>query len=216
MIISTTIIDKFLLYLKEDWLTEAMLIDTIKGISPPTRYTELGTVFHNLLEQGYKAPLNLDGSAFISNDIEFSYDIMTKCFNYINYNFPFEQKIAKGYPTRYGFVDIVGKVDQLQGLHINEFKTCWHGFDYLKYLNSCQWRFYLDLFGAEQVNYLVFELYDGKKSITLRNIHQFSFTPYKSLDIDLRMYLEEFILFIKTKKLEQYFQKEMKEEYNVI
>jgi hypothetical protein len=56
----------------------------------------------------------------------------------------------------YGDCTVVAKADTIVGAHIGEWKTTTSTFDVEKYLQSCQWRFELDIFGAPQLTYHVF------------------------------------------------------------
>ena len=109
------------------------------------------------------------------NGIEFDFDIISPCYEKIVQDAPFEVKITKIYKIGDEEVEVVAKVDQLYGNHIIENKTCWGMFDFERYFNSCQWKYYLDIFEAERVYYNVFCLSDKVGGIELRNIEQFSF-----------------------------------------
>src|SRR5262252_937585 len=56
--ISATLLQEFALYLNEDWYTEAMLQDTIKGVFKSTPEIQMGLAYHKLLERPQK---NLEG-----------------------------------------------------------------------------------------------------------------------------------------------------------
>jgi hypothetical protein len=55
---SATTLQSFYLYLTEEWMTEASLIESIKGVYVPTPQMELGTAWHAVLEtpETYRVP----------------------------------------------------------------------------------------------------------------------------------------------------------------
>lgn len=57
----------------------------------------------------------------------------------------------------YGGLTVTGKVDCLDGKRVDDHKTT-SRFDAERYLAGYQWRFYLDLFGADVFRWNVFEL----------------------------------------------------------
>lgn len=61
----------------------------------------------------------------------------------------------------YGDLTVTGCVDVLDGLRIDDHKTTAR-FDAERYLAGYQWRFYLDIFGADVFRWNVFELRDVK------------------------------------------------------
>lgn len=86
---------------------------------------------------------------------------------------------------------ITARVDALNGLSIREFKTT-KQFHIERYLDSCQWRFYLLLSGAWEVVYRVFELTDGKPPHAVREAHTFSVVGYPALESDCLAHVDEF------------------------
>jgi len=57
----------------------------------------------------------------------------------------------------YGGLTVTGQVDCLSGKTVQDHKTT-SRFDAERYLDGCQWRFYLDLFGADVFQWNVFEI----------------------------------------------------------
>lgn len=233
--ISTTTIDSYRSYIEEDKLfgnivtTEEKLLSYIKREAPPSPKMELGTAFHEILEtpqiclDRFAKKINDKDLAFMSsNGNIFPFDIITKCYDTIDYSFPFEVKKTKIYEIEGEQIEVVAKADQWQGNIINEHKTSWgeiyinregertsgESFNWEKYHKSCQWKFYLDIFEAERVRYKVFELAIDKTDydkITLLGIHPFEMFPYENIKYDRLNLLESFVNYIHFRKLEDYF-----------
>lgn len=177
----------------------------VRGEFTPSRYMDLGSAFHDILENielRYIKELNIFKA---KNGLEFEYDIIAQCYEKIVSDAPFEVKITKIYDTGKENIEVVAKVDQLYGNYVIENKTCWGMFDFERYFSSCQWKFYLDIFEAERVFYNVFCLSDKKDGIELRTIEQFSFNAYPDLMDDLNELMKDLLEFIHAKNLEEFF-----------
>ena len=178
----------------------------IRGEFTPSRYMDLGSAFHDILENielRYIKELNIFKA---KNGLEFGYDIIIQCYEKLFPDAPFEVKLTKIYNIGKENIEVVAKVDQLlYGNYVIENKTCWGMFDFERYFNSCQWRFYLDIFEAEKVFYNVFCLSDKKDGIELKGIEQFSFDAYPNLTEDLNELIKDLVEFIHAKNLEEYF-----------
>ena len=182
----------------------------VRGEFTPSRYMDLGSAFHDILENielRYNKELNIFKA---KNGLEFEYDVIAQCYKKIVSEAPFEVKITKIYDIGKESIEVVAKVDQLYGNYVIENKTCWGMFDFERYFGSCQWKFYLDIFEAERVFYNVFCLSDKKDGIELRNIEQFSFNAYPDLNDDLNELMKDLVEFIHAKNLEEYFAQDYK------
>src|SRR5262252_10010400 len=150
--ISATLLNEFALYLNEDWYTEAMLQDTIKGVFKSTPEIQLGRAYHKLLERPQK---NLDG-LYEYKDFRFEPEAIDTLLDRLEPGV-FEVKLEKSLGvTREGEqVMLVAKVDHIAGLHPSEVKTTLDPFDAEKYLGSYQWKTYVLVFEAEILSYHV-------------------------------------------------------------
>ncbi len=181
------------------------LLKRIRGEFTPSRYMDLGSAFHDIMEKVHDRYIPERNIFKARNGIEFDYNVITKCYEKIISEAPFEVKITKVYDVGNEQVELVAKADQLYGNYVIENKTCWGIFDFERYFSSCQWKFYLDIFEAERVLYNIFCLSDKAGGIELRSIEQFSFNGYPDLKDDIRELLQGFLEFIHTKNLEKYF-----------
>lgn len=204
--ISVTTIERFRQLLTSENMTEAGFIKDIKRLSPKTRAMELGTAFHDILEN-LRTRYDSKKKVFRShNGIEFDYTMIAKnIFPLIDYRGILETKQTKIYEVKGAEVLIVAKADHLLGNWVTDFKSTWWKFSYDDYSESLQWRFYLDIFGADLFRYLVFVLHDTETGIEFVESHDFYFTAYPNMIFDIHDILEQFVEFIYSRNLQQYF-----------
>lgn len=114
----------------------------------PTEKMEAGTAFHKVLElaqPGEYEEVSALGHTFILPDAEIALPSVRelRCFG------------------TFGPLRVTGQVDALYGTRVEDHKTTAQ-FNADGYLEGCQWRFYLDLFGADVFRWNVFEIWPHK------------------------------------------------------
>lgn len=110
----------------------------------PTEQMLAGTAFHKALEDavpGEYDQLHALGYTFLLPDAELALPDIR------------ELRAFGGY----GPLHVTGQVDALHGKRVEDHKTT-AAFRPDGYLEGCQWRFYLDLFGADVFRWNVFEI----------------------------------------------------------
>lgn len=110
----------------------------------PTEPMLAGTALHRALElasPGEYAQLHANGYTFLLPDVELALPAIRELRAY----------------GQYGPLQVTGCVDALHGRRVEDHKTT-ASFRPDGYLEGCQWRFYLDLFGADVFRWNVFEL----------------------------------------------------------
>ncbi|MGH3804386.1 MAG: hypothetical protein ACREPD_05430 [Stenotrophomonas sp.] len=113
-------------------------------VDKPTKAMVAGTAFHDALENsvpGDYEVLEALGHKFHLPDCELVLPTIREVRAY----------------GQYGGLTVTGKVDCLDGKRVDDHKTT-SRFDAERYLAGYQWRFYLDLFGADVFRWNVFEL----------------------------------------------------------
>lgn len=125
---------------------EPSLEDLIRFITTdePTEAMQAGTAFHKALEtaqDGEHSVLTDNGYTFHLPDAELSLPAVRE---------------LRGY-GQYGPLTVTGQVDALEGAVITDHKTTGR-FDPERYLDGCQWKFYLELFGADVFVWNIFEI----------------------------------------------------------
>ncbi len=203
MRISVTTIESYRRYLGgvDD---EKKLIDSITKRSPPTENMMRGTAFHSILEspgQYYIEQSNI----YDCNSIVFNAEIVNQCIPVIDYSGAFEMSNTKIYSIDGEQITVSGRCDQIIGSKVVENKTKWSTFDIDSYQESCQWRFYIDIYNVSAVKYNVFCMSALVAGIRLNSIEVFEMHPYPNLKNDVNFLLKQFVEYIHFRKLEEFF-----------
>lgn len=195
MRISTTTLESYRLFMTQDWMSEASLIESIEGKFVPNQKVLLGQAYGRVLEDpdryliagGYRC----GGYTFALKDVQ-------PALMLIDRRGVFEAKAVKAY----GECDVVAKADHLVGAHLSEFKTTDY-FTIEKYLDSCQWKFMTDIFEPSQITYHVFLLDDHDNGVAeLKGIESLNLYPYAGLHQECADLVEEFAHFVTVKGLD--------------
>lgn len=123
----------------------APLLASLRGQDEPSEAMKAGTALHAALEtaqEGERDVLEAEG-----------YRFLIEC--QITLALPPVRELRAS--RAYGPITITGKVDVIEGKRIEDHKTAAR-FDPDWYLPGYQWRFYLDIFGADVFRWNVFEI----------------------------------------------------------
>ena len=97
-------------------------------------------------------------------------------------------------------VTLVGKVDAIDGLRVDDHKATLR-FDPERFLSSMQWRIYLWIFEATHFRWNVFELFQGAgwdpRLFEVRNLHPINQFAYPGMAEDCIAAVREFIEFAR-------------------
>ena len=196
--ISTTTLESFRLFMQpdQDWMSEDDMIATIKGEFTPTPAIKLGLAYGRILEAPDRFKVK---GGYQCGDYGFAESTIAPALALIDRRGVFEAKATK----EYGDCVVVAKADHLLGSHLTEFKTTCSSFAIDKYLESCQWRFMVDLFEPSIVTYHVFCLDDHENGVAeLRSIESFNVYPYSALHADCADLVREFRSYVVAKGLD--------------
>jgi len=155
------------------------LIERLMHTAPPTRQMSAGRAFANLMESAADGVLSLprsEGWLFDFSDIDFTLE-----------RAPLREiKAEKVYATPYGPVTLVCKCDGLDGRTVIDQKLT-ERWDAENYLDSLQWRAYLDVFGAQKFIYDVFLGRYSQRSddVLITDYHRMAFYSYPDLGKDV-------------------------------
>lgn len=111
-------------------------------IDEPSEAMKAGTAFHKALEladEGLHDALEANGYRFLLPDCDLELPAIREMRAYGNY----------------GNLTVTGQVDGVNGNLVVDHKTTGK-FDPERYLNGCQWKYYLDIFGANEFRWNVF------------------------------------------------------------
>jgi len=205
--ISATLIQEFALYLTEDWYTDAMINDCIKGVFKSTPAIQLGRAYHKLLERPQK---NLEGF-YEYNGFRFEPQAIDSMLAKLGPGV-FEVKLEKtlGFTREGDDVVLVAKVDHIAGLHPSEVKTTLDPFDSEKYMGSYQWKTYVLVFEAEILSYHVAVLEQVDDRIKLRDLASMNVYPYTGLESDVTAMVRELVRYLRVSKLDEFVRRNAK------
>ena len=230
-LLRVTQLEKFRRYISGDYEyeTEQAVIDTITGEFTGNAYTWIGTAFHRIVEGNtdgvIKAPEGERHFLYYGNDktdpvpCGRTFDVegnpvtldIPQCQVAIAYKNEHPQAFHEIRQWKdYGEVIITGQADIIDGLEIRDIKTKYSTPDDKDYINSCQWRFYLDLFELDTFHFdlFVFENYKLEKHGTdVRGLPLYRHDPpitcyrYPTKEQDNENLLCEFIEWAKFRDL---------------
>jgi hypothetical protein len=96
---------------------------------------------------------------------------------------------------QYGDLIVNGRLDGLSGNTVIDYKTT-EQFDADRYMESLQWRFYLDLSGADRFNYQIFQMSEcGELTYEVYAYHALTQYRYADLHKDCAKAAEEYYRF---------------------
>lgn len=156
------------------------LINSILG-NEESEAMRKGTAFHKYLET---AQSGTDVKDFTVDGYRFVFTCDAEIV------LPQTRETRKG--KDYGGIVISGQADALGGKAIVDHKTT-ERFDAEKYLEGWQWRYYLDIFGADQFTWNVWEMKEiDPKVYDVYGLHKLSQYRYPELEKDCRDLALEF------------------------
>lgn len=208
-LIRVTQIEKFNRYMREAsaYDTEQSVIDGISGTFKGNEYTYVGTAFHKLVEGDYTNIEKIEGGRSITIDEGYAVlmdvdqcrvardyaDSMPLAFH--------ELREYKVFNVNGEEICITGCADIINGLRINDIKTKYSYINEQDYLDSLQWRMYLQLFDADIFTFDLF-LFDGykkdKNGLDVRGLPIIRHDPiecmrYKEMEADNARLIGEFL-----------------------
>lgn len=168
-IVRTTAIEAFRRYLANgdnDYyeITEQSVIDSVTGEFKGNEQTRIGTAFHSIVQIGNPGHKIIDGGDEFDVD-GFKVRLAKKhCMLALAYRneHPNAYHEFRGYKD-YGRAVVTGCADMIDGVEIRDIKTKFSPLSDADYINSCQWRYYLDIFGADVFHFDLFEFNGYKK-----------------------------------------------------
>lgn len=180
----------------EDADLEGLLAD-LRGESLPSAAMLAGTAFHKCLELfSEEVPLvealSIDGYRF-TFDGDFDLELAPVR----------ELRASKTYTVDDEPITISGQVDGLAGKRIDDHKTTGR-FDPERYVQGFQWRLYLDIFGAQQFRWNVFEIEEiaaefgsGEQTFAVTAAHRLEQYRYPGMGEDCQSLVERFARFVR-------------------
>lgn len=187
--VSATDIDAFRRYRDDEEADLAAFLDQMRRKIEPTPAMKAGTALHKALETskaGEYRMLSADGYRFVfmtDGEVDIP-DIR-------------ERKGTRIYRIGDCDVTLVGKVDAIHGRRIDDHKLTGR-FDAERFMSSYQWRIYLEIFGADEFRWNIFEgrATDEKPwEYLIYNVHLLTQHRYPRMSEDVERELELFVEF---------------------
>lgn len=195
-------------------ITEQSVIDSITGKFEGNTYTRVGTAFHSIIQYGEEIDVPIDGGyeyRIDGFDVKLSTAQHRVALDYRNEH-PNAYHEFRGCKD-YGRAIVTGCADMIEGVEIRDTKTKYSVPSDTDYIDSCQWRYYLDIFGADVFHFdlFVFHGYNkDKHGYDVRGLELTRHTPpitcyrYPEMENDNIALLNEFMDFCEARELTQY------------
>lgn len=220
-------------------ITEQSVIDGITQEFTGNEYTRIGTAFHSVVESGkpectkaeagerkflYYGKVQTEpvpvGRTFDIDGYSVTLDV-NQCKVALTYR---NEHLNAFHEVRqfkdYGEAIVTGQADMIDGLEIRDIKTKFSPVRDSDYINSCQWKFYLDIFGADTFHFDLFQ-FEGykleKHGYDVRGLNLKRYEPsitcyrYDNMQADIEFLLGMFLDWAKQRNLMKYFK--TKEEW---
>ena len=187
--VSATDLDQLRYFNSVDELELAELIARLKHLMPSSEAMEAGTALHKALENAEPG----DHKGFTVDGFTFSFDTDAE----IDLPPIREMKATREYVVGNVLVTVVGKVDAIHGRRIvdHKFTAKW---DADRYLDTYQWRLYLEIFGADEFQWNVFEATESApRNYIIRNVHALTMHRYPGMAEDVERELAAFVGFAR-------------------
>ena len=214
-------------------ITEQSVIDGITQEFTGNEYTRIGTAFHSIVESGKPECTKAEagerrflyygkeqtepvpaGRTFDIDGYPVTLDI-DQCKVALDYRNEHPQAFHEIRQFKdYGEAIVTGQADMIDGCEIRDIKTKYSPIRDSEYVNSCQWRFYLDIFGADTFHFDLFQ-FEGykleKHGYDVRGLPLKRYEPsitcyrYERMEEDIRFLLGMFLDWVESRKLMKYF-----------
>lgn len=177
---------------------EKDVIDNVTGIFEGNAYTRIGSAFHSIIETGKpkckKLPVEKKKVLYRGNEIEVDVPEGRE-FDIDGFNVKLDvnqYKVAMKYRNEhphashevrvfkdYGEAIVTGCADMVDGLDIRDIKTKYGRIKDEDYTHSCQWRFYLDMFGLDWFYFDLFHFNGYDKDRNGYDVRGLTLTRYE-------------------------------------
>lgn len=187
--VSATDIDTLRRFYDEEDADLAELIKKLRHLMPSTELMEAGTALHKALElagPGDHKGFECEGFTF-SIETDAAIDLPDLR----------EMKATRDYLIDDVRVTLVGKVDAIHGKRIDDHKFTAR-FEADRYFDSYQWRVYLEVFGADEFVWNIFEAIESApRNYLIRNVHKLTEWRYPGMGDDVERELHNFVVFAR-------------------
>lgn len=187
--VSATEIDSLRYFLANESAELEPLLAQLRRQSEPTEAMMAGTALHEALERaghGEVDALAFGGYCFaFPSDAEIDLPEIREC------------KATREYRSDGVNVTLVGKVDAIHGRRVYDHKMAGR-YDPERFMASLQWRCYLEIFGADEFVWNIFEAKPvADRHYRISNFHRLTMHRYPGMHRDVMRAVGEFVDFAK-------------------
>jgi hypothetical protein len=184
--IHTTDIESFRWYQQIESMTADEMISRLLRTEPENEKMRLGTLWHEIMEgkPDEITSIQRDGYTF---EVTFDYEI----------EFPeiCEIRTSKTYIIDGIEVSVTGKCDGITGNRVDDHKLTFRP-NPDNYLESFQWKSYLDMFNADRFRYIIYAAKQKGKVISINDISTLEVYRYPAMVDDLVSGIRQLVNFI--------------------
>lgn len=189
MRVSASDIDAFRRWRSDEDADLEPLLAQLRRELPPTEGMRAGRAFHKALElaePGEVGVFEAEGYRFeVEADLEIDIPVVRELKSTREY-------VVDGVP-----VTLVGVVDAMHGRRVDDHKGTTR-FDAERFLDSYQWRIYLEIFGADVFRWNVFEWDERAPRVyVIRAVHPLTMYRYPGMADDVMRELRAFVDFAR-------------------
>lgn len=223
-IVRVTQIEAFRKYLangEHDYyeITEQSVIDSITGKFKGNEYSRIGTAFHSIVENGEPHFADPAEGCVIDVDdhgVMFNAKQLQVALNYRDEHLGAFHEVRRY--KDYGRAIVTGCADMIDGIEIRDIKTKYSTPSDKDYIASCQWRYYLDIFGADVFHFDLFMFegykidkhgYDVRGLSLKRHFPPITCYRYPNIEADNIALLNAFMDWVESRGLTSYLNKEI-------
>lgn len=217
--ISVTSLEKFRRFITSasSFDTEEALIESLKGIFKGNDKTKFGQAYHKIIEGDFHKVQDeikvkcfekkvLDEFIFTSKQA-----VPALAFRLSHPALTHEMNISKVFDTHYFPIQVTGRIDGIEGMIVRDAKTRFRSLDVEEYIESSQWKFYLDILESDIFFYDVFEIQGfkelpSKMPYRMDDVRVIAHDPircdrYPQMVADINMLLNDFLDYIHNRRL---------------
>lgn len=202
MRVHVTDLDQLIWFRRIEAMETDELISRLRREAPPNRAMAMGTAWHSILEQPPE-----DELAAVERD---GFNFLVECEAEIALPQIREIRAEKTYLIDGIEVTLTGGCDGITGNVVTDHKLTARP-DPEKYLDSYQWRAYLDIYGADVFEYILYHALDRGEDkgnqVIIKDVAPFRFYRYPNMHDDLIVGIREFVEFAR-EHLPERFEKE--------
>lgn len=171
--ISATTLESFRRFMEgtTSYDTEENLINTLMGLFKGNDKTKTGSAYHKILEGDYMVHDNIVSVTAEKMLWAFTMEQALPGINYHSSHplMTHEVPVDKVYHTpQFGPIQVTGRIDGLEGTKAHDGKTKYSTVEPQNYIDSAQWKIYLDILDLDEFQYDVFEV-KGFKSLSIQS-----------------------------------------------